>query len=285
MAMQMQPGDWYCPACGDHQFARNTACRRCGAAKSEDGVVDFSADAADLKAHTTGGQQTRAGDWICPCCSDLQFARNTACRQCGAPKPEEGGCKGGGYQGGSFQAGGYQGGGKGGGIIPPMMNGGGGCGGGMSPAIMNGKPGDWLCPSCGDHQFARNTVCRRCSAPRPDNAGMGGGGGGNGMNTQMMQSMIMQQMMAMQHMMPGMGNMMGGGGKGGGCKGGACKGGGKGGKQERKPGDWDCPGCQDLQFARNTQCRMCGTPKPEMDESGADLHDGGRPRSRSPRRG
>jgi len=26
--------------------------------------------------------------------------------------------------------------------------------------------------------------------------------------------------------------------------------------------DWNCPGCGDLQFARNSSCRQCGTPKP-----------------------
>ena len=25
------PGDWKCPKCGDHQFAKNTECRKCGA--------------------------------------------------------------------------------------------------------------------------------------------------------------------------------------------------------------------------------------------------------------
>lgn len=30
----------------------------------------------------------------------------------------------------------------------------------------------------------------------------------------------------------------------------------------RRPGDWDCPKCNDLQFARNPTCRQCGTPKP-----------------------
>jgi hypothetical protein len=28
-------------------------------------------------------------------------------------------------------------------------------------------PGDWTCPGCGDHQFARNRVCRFCGASRP----------------------------------------------------------------------------------------------------------------------
>jgi len=28
---------------------------------------------------------------------------------------------------------------------------------------------DWVCQSCGDHQFARNTFCRSCGAPKPPN--------------------------------------------------------------------------------------------------------------------
>merc|ERR550514_1388224 len=35
----------------------------------------------------------------------------------------------------------------------------------------NAKPGDWLCPGCGDLQFARNFTCRRCSTPKPSGAG------------------------------------------------------------------------------------------------------------------
>merc|ERR1719428_1474981 len=27
-------------------------------------------------------------------------------------------------------------------------------------------PGDWICPHCGDLQFARNQSCRKCQAPR-----------------------------------------------------------------------------------------------------------------------
>merc|ERR1712039_704953 len=30
----------------------------------------------------------------------------------------------------------------------------------------------------------------------------------------------------------------------------------------RRDGDWDCPGCGDHQFARNTNCRKCGHAKP-----------------------
>ena len=40
---------------------------------------------------------------------------------------------------------------------------------------------------------------------------------------------------------------------------------GSGGKeQHRKGGDWTCPNavCRDVQFARNSVCRLCGTLKP-----------------------
>lgn len=40
--------------------------------------------------------------------------------------------------------------------------------------------GDWNCPSCNDHQFARNTNCRKCGAARPDGAGGSAGAGAGG---------------------------------------------------------------------------------------------------------
>merc|ERR1719359_911960 len=54
------------------------------------------------------------------------------------------------------------------------LGGGGGAGG---PPKQNMMPGDWNCEKCGDHQFARNLSCRKCSAPRPASAGPVPGGG------------------------------------------------------------------------------------------------------------
>merc|ERR1711957_937320 len=71
------PGDWICPGCGDHQFARNEACKQCSTPKPDGGVV--------AKA------EMKDGDWMCPQCDDHQFAKNTKCRQCGAAHPEGGG--------------------------------------------------------------------------------------------------------------------------------------------------------------------------------------------------
>merc|ERR1719350_2477245 len=162
-----------------------------------------------------GGGNMQPGDWLCPACGDHQFARNDTCRKCANPKPANGG--GCGCQAGMMQ--------------PKML--------GASPAIaaMGGKPGDWLCPACGDHQFARNENCRKCGEAKPaEGAGVAA---------------------------PAMGPMPMAGGRG----------------QMQMPGDWSCPACGDLQFARNSVCRMCSTPKPEEGD-GSEA----RARSRSPRR-
>merc|ERR1719428_313755 len=40
-------------------------------------------------AHMHPSQRFMPGDWHCPKCKDLQFARNTVCRKCGEPKPTD----------------------------------------------------------------------------------------------------------------------------------------------------------------------------------------------------
>eukprot|EP00443_Scrippsiella_acuminata_P079883 CAMPEP_0115528590 /NCGR_PEP_ID=MMETSP0271-20121206/83475_1 /TAXON_ID=71861 /ORGANISM="Scrippsiella trochoidea, Strain CCMP3099" /LENGTH=185 /DNA_ID=CAMNT_0002960527 /DNA_START=45 /DNA_END=602 /DNA_ORIENTATION=+ len=39
--------------------------------------------------------------------------------------------------------------------------------------------------------------------------------------------------------------------------------------QEMKPGDWICPSCSNLNFARRNECKMCGTERP-ADSGGKD---------------
>jgi hypothetical protein len=41
--------------------------------------------------------------------------------------------------------------------------------------------GDWLCPACGDHQFAKNQECRMCSTPRMEEGKAKGKKGKKGM--------------------------------------------------------------------------------------------------------
>lgn len=240
---QTKPGDWNCSRCGDLQFARNVACRKCYAPKP-------------ANAQLTTDPNTKPGDWNCPSCGDLQFARRDSCRQCNTPKPQPGmmgyppnGQMG--YPGGYGFEQAYQPYGA-----PPPQ------------APQGGKSGDWMCPSCGDLQFSRRTECRQCNTPRPaetngGNGPWGGGGqnpgwaaaaiggwtstGGDG-STWTTTGQDGGQWTSFSVSAPAGGMGMGG------AMAGAAMGG--------RPGDWTCPKCFDLQFARNSKCRKCDSDRP-----------------------
>mmetsp|Transcript_127604 Transcript_127604/g.234843 ORF Transcript_127604/g.234843 Transcript_127604/m.234843 type:complete len:676 (+) Transcript_127604:96-2123(+) len=66
-------------------------------------------------------------------------------------------------------------------------------------------------------------------------------------------------------------------------------GGGGGGGQESRPGDWDCPECGAMNFARRSSCFKCQAPKPLPNGGGRDRDDrrggGGRDYDRDDRGG
>lgn len=233
-----KPGDWNCPRCNDLQFARNVACRKCYSPKP--GII-------------AGDPNAKPGDWNCPACGDLQFARRDSCRQCHTPKPQPGmmavqqqmGYAAYGFD--ASQIGGYQ----------PY---------GTPPAISAPQKtgGDWMCPSCGDLQFARRTECRQCNTPRPaeqpngtQNPGWGaavaGGWSSTGQDgaqwTTTGQDGGLWTSFSVGGQVPGGMVAMGVGAA-------PAMG------HQSRAGDWTCPKCFDLQFARNTKCRKCNEERP-----------------------
>lgn len=83
------------------------------------------------------------GDWCCPMCKDVQFARNAFCRRCGMQKPldpKAAACVRDLAEKGYFE-------------------------GGPQKA---GMAGDWTCPKCFELVFANRPLCRRCHTPRPE---------------------------------------------------------------------------------------------------------------------
>jgi len=80
-------------------------------------------------------QQMREGDWICPQCSNHNYADKVNCNRCGIPNAM-----------GTM------------GATPIFKN-------GHSPKDM--RPGDWMCPSCNNHNYADKTSCNRCGLPKP----------------------------------------------------------------------------------------------------------------------
>lgn len=73
----------------------------------------------------------RPGDWKCSC-QKINFSARKVCFGCGQPKETVG-----------F----------------------------VRAALVTFRPGDWYCVHCQDHQFAKNTVCRRCQAAKPIQSG------------------------------------------------------------------------------------------------------------------
>eukprot|EP00927_Polykrikos_kofoidii_P024392 TRINITY_DN22196_c0_g1_i1.p1 TRINITY_DN22196_c0_g1~~TRINITY_DN22196_c0_g1_i1.p1 ORF type:complete len:1475 (+),score=348.70 TRINITY_DN22196_c0_g1_i1:86-4426(+) len=53
---------------------------------------------------------------------------------------------------------------------------------------------------------------------------------------------------------------------------------------QAKPGDWNCPGCSDLQFARNSRCRRCGTLRPPFNTNDVEADEAHVPREYPPPR-
>jgi hypothetical protein len=64
---QLRPGDWLCPSCNAHNFARRDVCLRCNRARPS--------------------PQLREGDWICPGCNAHNFARRQSCHHCKGARP------------------------------------------------------------------------------------------------------------------------------------------------------------------------------------------------------
>lgn len=79
----------------------------------------------------------RDGDWECPECKNINFAKRTECNRCKASKP-----------------------------LPDRKD--------RKPATHLGGPpglfkeGDWVCPKCRNVNFQRRNKCNRCGEMKPD---------------------------------------------------------------------------------------------------------------------
>lgn len=135
------PGDWKCSACGEHNYARNQACRKCGTSQ-ELGGSPFSVisskvlpekDMGAIEAFLAeNGIEAHAGETF----RGLQSHLQKLCMAAGALKDARDPTA----------------------VLISRMNK--ARQGTLQP--VHSMPGDWQCPACGDHNFARNSTCRKC---------------------------------------------------------------------------------------------------------------------------
>eukprot|EP00747_Dinoflagellata_sp_TGD_P169886 gnl/TRDRNA2_/TRDRNA2_200016_c0_seq1.p1 gnl/TRDRNA2_/TRDRNA2_200016_c0~~gnl/TRDRNA2_/TRDRNA2_200016_c0_seq1.p1 ORF type:complete len:249 (+),score=42.25 gnl/TRDRNA2_/TRDRNA2_200016_c0_seq1:61-807(+) len=149
----MRPGDWCCPACGNHNYANKVACNMCSIPKmaamgmvfGKGGGFGMKGGFAGAKGafamkggsgkgtKLAGGDSTailRPGDWCCASCGNHNYASRAVCNMCG-----------------SSPAGSKSAGTKG-----PMME--------------EMRPGDWVCFVCKNHNYARRDTCNKCEIPK-----------------------------------------------------------------------------------------------------------------------
>lgn len=110
------PGDWDCPRCSTHNFARRRECFKCNEPRPENANEregrmhnprgssymrerrerggsfsrrgDDSFGDGSKRESSRGNEQYRPGDWYCDACGALVFASKRSCYRCGAPKPD-----------------------------------------------------------------------------------------------------------------------------------------------------------------------------------------------------
>jgi len=144
----MKPGDWSCPKCKNHNYANKKVCNRTGCEEPKPrGGGGRGRDSRGYRSNNSGGfnnSNMKPGDWSCPKCKNHNFSNKKVCNRtgCEEPKPRGGGGRGGdsrGYR--SNNSGGFN--------------------------DSNMKPGDWNCPKCKNHNYAKRTVCNRCDTRKP----------------------------------------------------------------------------------------------------------------------
>lgn len=197
-----------------------------------DPAAAATAAAATVNATSGGlaekGSRSRPGDWSCPSCGDLQFARNETCRRCGTQRSEEDAL--------AAKA-------------------------ALEALALTMRPGDWICSRCNDHVFARHESCRRCSTPKPPNVEpaplrvqVARDGDWNCRvcgDLQFGRNIVCRRCGADRPLDAGLTaavptlpsrELVG--------------------REPLRPGDWICPRCNDHVFSRHDACRRCATPRP-----------------------
>ena len=89
----MKPGDWRCPKCKNHNYANKKVCNRTGCEEPKPRGGGGNRHSRGHRSSNSGGfrdSNMKPGDWICPSCSNHNFASRTECNRCDARKPVEG---------------------------------------------------------------------------------------------------------------------------------------------------------------------------------------------------
>eukprot|EP00667_Euglena_gracilis_P017250 EG_transcript_18157 len=195
-----RPGDWKCPQCANHNYASRIVCNRCHGPRQVEG------DTTAQPVRGNGTARPSPGDWYCPnpACCNLNYASRLVCNRCKTP-PASAAL----YLQQAAVMWGL-------GVQLPMLQG--------------SRPGDWLCMTCQNHNYASRTVCNRCQAAKPE---------------------VAAPLSSLGMAVPGLGTEA------------------KPAAPSFRAGDWMCPQCGNHNYASRKKCNRCNQPKttPESSEA------------------
>ncbi|CAL5186665.1 unnamed protein product [Lathyrus oleraceus] len=145
--------------------------------------------------------EMKEGDWTCSECSFLNFSRNIKCLKCQAEGPKR----------------------------ANRLN--------MNEVQM--KKGDWTCPQCGFMNYASNVKCLKCPEPRPKK----NSGDWNCPKCDFLNFATKGKCFRCEESNP---------------------------NSKQYPGDWSCPKCDFYNYARNTKCLKCNIKQPKEQPNNED---------------
>jgi len=139
----LKEGDWICPGCYDHQFSKNSICRKCSTPRTDYNVEQtFGCHPAVEMVEPAAPQEVDAFLAVHPGIQPHAMAKLKSMD----PRMQRVVINKGSMADARDPT-------------AVLMQ--------RCSALTALSPGDWICFSCYDHQFSKNSACRRCGTPKP----------------------------------------------------------------------------------------------------------------------
>jgi len=260
-ATDVRPGDWMCPSCGNHNYASKTACNRCGFVKPKVEEEAAYGAAAPKMPPARASPYQMAQRQVSPGLqsgfqpSALQGYLQQLIQGAGQTVGQAGAGPGKVSKLQAIPAEVIQ-------ALPPELSGALASLGiaaaqvsGMaaSPTSAKMRPGDWMCPVCGNHNYASKTHCNRCGIPKETRVSDKGFREGDWVCLSCANHNYASKESCNKCGMPKSASAV------------TPKLPSSAPQQhkvsEKREGDWMCPACGNHNYAKRMACNRCGAPK------------------------
>mmetsp|Transcript_9635 Transcript_9635/g.14436 ORF Transcript_9635/g.14436 Transcript_9635/m.14436 type:complete len:416 (+) Transcript_9635:54-1301(+) len=158
----MRPGDWICINCGAHNFKDKINCFSCFHRKPYMPMGQYH---GMEMMHQFLPPNFKPGDWMCVQCGAHNYQSRSSCFRCSSEKsqiPQQGGAEDQLSSQVMIQPNIYH--------VQALL-----AQASLGPRLpTNFRPGDWMCASCGAHNYRSREECYKCNKKKPQEVYHGG---------------------------------------------------------------------------------------------------------------